>query len=470
MDDRKKGNIKSTENFRDSISTVDEKGKRIWIYPQKPKGPFYNKRTLLSIVFIAAFIGFPFIKIDGEPIFLFNVLERKFILFGQVFWPQDFFIFGLGMLLFIVFIVLFTVVFGRVFCGWVCPQTVFLELVFRRIEYWLEGDAQYQQILNKGPNDFNKIWRKTVKHVLFYAIAFIVSNTFLAYIIGVDQLIKIVTEPVSMHVGGLIGMMIFSGVFYGVFAFMREQVCTTVCPYGRLQGLMLDNDSIVVAYDHVRGEERGKFHKNEERKIGDCIDCGLCVKVCPTGIDIRNGTQLECTNCTACIDVCDDMMTKVGMKKGLIRYTSENRILGKQKKVFTTRMKAYVAVLIILVGVETSLIISRKTVDASINRTRGMLYQEMDNGRISNLYSIKIFNKKDKPTKIELKPDGFKGEIQWVGQPVHLKGSGKGEGMFFLIVDGKSIHKRKTKFNIKVMSNGEEVDNVRTSFFSPTVN
>lgn len=463
-------NKKQTTDFRDAISTVDDKGKRIWLYPIQPHGKLYKWRTIATILYLFVFFGLPFVSIDGEPFFLFNVIERKFVLFGQVFWPQDFFIFGLGMLLFIVFIILFTVVFGRVFCGWACPQTVFMEMVFRRIEYWIEGDGQYQKNLDHHKWSAEWIMRKSIKHVVFLFIAFLVSNTFLAYIIGKDELFRIATEPLSMHVGGFISILLFSLIFYAVFAFMREQVCTTVCPYGRLQGVMLDKDSIIVAYDHKVGEPREKFHKNEIRTSGNCIDCLKCVKVCPTGIDIRNGTQLECTNCTACIDVCDNMLDKVGLPKGLIRYTSENRIASRSKYAFTRRMKAYVAVLIVLVGVEVYLIATRKTVDATVNRARGVMYQELGNHLYSNLYSLKILNKKHKGVSIRLVPDGFKGKIEWVGKAVTMKESGTGEGMFFVIMDAKQLHRRKTKIYIDVFDGNKKVDRVKTSFFSPEFN
>ena len=412
----------------------------------------------------------PFLKYDDEPLFLFNVFERKFILFGQIFWPQDFFIFGLGMLLFIVFIILFTVVFGRVFCGWACPQTIFMEMVFRRIEFWIEGDAQYQMALNREHNSFKKYFKKTLKHLVFFSISFLVSNAFLSYLIGVNRLFELIASPDSTHVGGLIALLVFSLLFYSVFAWMREQVCTTVCPYGRLQGVLLDKDSIIVAYDYKRGETRSKFHKNELRTTGDCIDCSHCIKVCPTGIDIRNGTQLECTNCTACIDACDDIMTKVGLKKGLIRYTSENRILGKTRRVFSSRMKAYVAVLFLLTAVEAVLIVTRKTVDVSVNRTRGLLCQDMGSNNISNLYSIKLYNKKNKPIKIRIVPDGFNGKIQWVGKPLSLNGEGKEEGMFFVIVNKSSIHNRKTSIFLKVFNGEKEIDYIKASFYSSVIN
>jgi polyferredoxin len=223
------------ESFRDRIATVDEKGKRNWIYAHKPKGRFYNIRTVVSWGFFALFFILPFIKVNGRPLFLFNIPEAKFIIFGKIFWPQDFVIFGLTMVTLIVFIVLFTAAFGRLFCGWVCPQTIFMEMLFRKVEYLIEGDAPKQKLLNNSPWTTSKTIKKTVKHLVFFLLSFIIANFFLAYIIGIDELKKIITEPVSEHIVGFASILIFSLVFYAVYAFFREQACTVACPYGRLQ-------------------------------------------------------------------------------------------------------------------------------------------------------------------------------------------------------------------------------------------
>ena len=454
------------ESFRDSIATIDKQGKRAWIFPKKPSGRLFNLRAKLSYVYLIVFFGLPFIKVHGEPLFLFNVVEKKFILFGMIFWPQDFFIFGLGMLIFIIFVALFTVVFGRVFCGWACPQTIFMEMLFRRIEYIVEGDYTHQKALSKAPWDGNKIAKRTIKYSLFFVLSFIIANVMLSYIISSDQVLKIIQEPIAKHRGGFIAILIFTAVFFFVYSYLREQVCLIVCPYGRMQGVLLDQNSIVVAYDYERGEPRHKFKKNESRNKGDCIDCGQCVKVCPTGIDIRNGTQLECVNCTACIDECDHMMESVGLPPKLIRYDSENGIRNKTKLAITSRMIAYSAVLLVLIGIEGFLLATRSDYDATILRAKGVLYQEQSNDRISNLYTIKLVNKTRDSLPVTLKVENYSAEIETIGKAMTVKREGITEGTFFVILNKKDIHTRKTKLEIGVYSNNKRIKLVTTNFLS----
>jgi cytochrome c oxidase accessory protein FixG len=458
------------ESYRDAISTVDKEGKRVWVYPKKPHGKFTRWRqwfgyALLTLLFIG-----PFLRIGGEPLLMINIIERRFVFFGNSFWPQDFLIFVMGFLAFIVFVALFTVAFGRLFCGWACPQTVFMEQVFRRIEYAIEGDWKQQQALNKGPLTNDKLRKKTVKHALFFLISFLIGNTFLAYIIGSDDLLRIIREPAVQHTGGLVAMMAFSGAFYANFAFFREQACTTVCPYGRLQGVLLDRKSIVIAYDHVRGEVRGLFRKGEERSEagkGDCIDCKACVHVCPTGIDIRNGTQLECVNCTACIDACDHMMTGVGLPTGLIRYASEEEIADKKPFRFNLRMKAYTGVLVAIVGVLVTLIVLRSDTDSTLLRTPGMLFQERPDGRISNLYAIKTVNKTQGDLPLRLALIGKQGEVQLIGKALNVKAGELAQGELFIILPKDQLDGMKTKVVVGVYSGDRLLEKVKTSFVGP---
>ncbi|MCC7051367.1 MAG: cytochrome c oxidase accessory protein CcoG, partial [Bacteroidia bacterium] len=444
-------------------------GKRAWIYPQMPKGFLYELRKKFTLIYLIVFFALPFIKINGHPLFMLNVIERKFILFGYIFWPQDFVIFGLAMVTGIIFIALFTVAFGRVFCGWACPQTIFMETVFRRIEYWIEGNATQQKRLNNSPWNKNKIIKKGSKYILFYLISFAISITFLAYILGVDEMATLITKPLDENIGLLTGLIIFASIFYFVFAWFREQACLVVCPYGRLQGVLLDKNSIVVAYDYVRGEPRGKLKKSAEPiDKGDCVDCFQCVKVCPTGIDIRNGTQLECVNCTACIDACDHMMESVNKPKGLIRYDSEAGIKEGKKLTFTPRLKFYTTVLILLLGILTTLIVTRPDVDAVVMRTPGMLFQEQPNNQLSNLYNIKIVNKTFKDILVTVQLQDIDGAIKMVGKnELIVNKESIVSGTFFVMIDKNKLKQRKTNFTVLLIKDGKIIETAKTNFMAP---
>lgn len=457
------------DEFRDSIGTITEQGTRNWIFAKKPFGKFYNARTIVSVFYLLLFFTLPWIKVGGEPLFMLNIIDRKFILFGMIFWPQDFFLFVLAMLTFIVFIVLFTVVFGRIFCGWVCPQTIFMEMVFRKVEYWIDGDADKQRALKKMPWNREKIIKRSVKFVLFFLISFVIANYFLAYLIGMDSVVKYAQEGILAHLSTFIPLLFFTGAFFFVYWWFREQVCIIVCPYGRLQGVMLDPNSIVVAYDYVRGEPRAKFKKHEERKVGDCVDCFECVKVCPTGIDIRNGTQLECVNCTACIDACDNIMTKFNRPTGLIRYASENNIAKSEKLRFTPRIAAYTTVLVVLLSVLSVLLFTRKDIQTTVMRAQGMLYQEQENNRISNLYNIKMVNKTraDIPVQLRIENEGMAADIKMVGNDLIVPAESIGDGVFFVNIKRESITSRKTELKIGVYSGDKKIEVVKTNFMGP---
>lgn len=458
----------SQHSFRDRLATLDEKGKRKWIYATKPKGKLYNVRTWVSFFFFFLFFALPFIKVNGRPFFLFDITQAKFILFGKVFWPQDFFIFGVTMVTFVIFIVLFTTAFGRLFCGWVCPQTIFMEMLFRKVEYFIEGNAAAQRQLNNSPMSAKKLFKKTAKHLSFFLLAFVISNTFLSYIIGIDELKEIITGDFSEHYKGFLAILIFSGVFYGVYAFFREQVCTVVCPYGRLQGVLLDKNSMIVAYDYQRGEPRGNSKKSAI-PLGDCIDCNQCVKVCPTGIDIRNGVQMECIGCTACIDACNNVMEALNRDLGLIRYASENGIRQKQPLRFTTRMKLYTGLLVVLIGILSALLFSRTDVDATFLRAPGMLFQEHQQDSISNLYNVSILNKTNNDMSITLKLTDVDGRIQVIGthQEIHLKPQDQSKGTFFVILPKEAVTDRKLNLKIAVYEGGELIVQKKVNFLGP---
>jgi cytochrome c oxidase accessory protein FixG len=442
--------------------------KRTWIYPKIIKGKLYKNRALLSYFLLALLFSAPFLKFNGEQLILLDVLARKFVFFGVVFWPQDFYLFVLALLTFIVFIVLFTVIFGRVFCGWVCPQTIFLEMVFRRIENRIEGDRIQQQKLDDGPLTGNKLFKKVSKHAIFLAISFLIANTFLAYVIGSDKLITIITEPVSVHLSGLISIGIFSLLFYLVFSRMRELVCTVACPYGRLQGVLLDNQSILVAYDYVRGEPRQKIKKGVESEHGDCIDCNLCVQVCPTGIDIRNGTQMECVNCTACIDACDMVMEKIDRPSRLIGFKSETEIKTHASFKISSKIYGYTIVFLALLSVLLFLLFTRSPVKTTILRASGTLYQLDDaKGTVSNLYTAEMVNKTNTTIRFTIVPDNRSARIQYIEKPDSIVYGGSTKTTFFLVLPQAGIINYKTSVSFRILSNGKVLDRFETTFIAP---
>ncbi|MFC6875972.1 cytochrome c oxidase accessory protein CcoG [Flavobacterium myungsuense] len=464
----------SDESFRDSIATIDEEGNRKFIFPKKPSGKFYNYRKWVSYFLLLVLVANPFVKINGNQFMMFNVLERRFNIFGFPFWPQDFYLFVLFMIIGVVFVVLFTVIFGRLFCGWICPQTIFLEMVFRRIEYWIEGDRGAQIRLSKQVWNAEKIRKKGLKWFIFLILSFFIANIFLAYLISSDELFKMIEEGPKNNFSTLVALLIFTGVFYFIFVWFREQVCIIACPYGRLQGVLLDNKSINVAYDFVRGEKelgRAKFNKQEDRATtgkGDCIDCKQCVHVCPTGIDIRNGVQLECINCTACIDECDTIMESVNLPKGLIRYASEDEIEKKAKFKFTNRMKGYTAVLFILVGVLTGLLFLRNDVETVILRLPGQLYEHKGDA-ISNIFTFKIINKTNEDfNKVHFKLNGIKGNLKVVGvQDLKIPKQGMTGGTLFIEINRFLLESDKTKLKIEVYNGDRKIETTTTSFLSP---
>jgi cytochrome c oxidase accessory protein FixG len=459
--------IEGSESFRDSLGIVEKSGKRKWVYPKQPKGRFATAKNVFSGILLLILFGTPFVKISGHPFMLFDIINRKFILFGYPFGPHDFYLLGLTMITTIVFIFLFTAVFGRLFCGWVCPQTVFMESVFRKIDYWIEGDHKNQRRLNESSWTGEKTFKKSIKYFIYFSISFLTANMLLAWIIGVDALEKIVVAPISEHASGFTIITLFTGLFYWIFIWFREQACILVCPYGRLQGVLLDPNSIVIAYDYLRGEPRGKIKKNEERKLGDCIACNECVVVCPTGIDIRNGTQLECVNCTACIDACDYVMDKIEKPRGLIRYVSQNGIKDRGKKIFTPRVIGYTIVQVLLLSLLSFFLVTRSEIDVTILRTPGMFYQEQPNDKVSNLYDMKVLNKTFEQKNVTIKLLNREGEIKILGDNKSVDPQEVVLTKMFILLDKKSISAMNTPLEIGIYSGDLEIQRINTSFLGP---
>lgn len=457
-------NTQKDGTFRDSISTIDEQGKRIFINPKKPKGRFYNRRKLVGWSLLAILFITPFIKVDGYPLFLFDVIKRQFILFGVHFWPQDTYLFAIGMISLLIFVILFTAVYGRVWCGWTCPQTVFLEILFRPVEYLIDGDAKDQSKLKEGPWNFEKIWKRVVKNFIFIFLSVLITHALLSWVIGVDAVLVLMSEPISDHYGGFIAMIFLSGFLFFTYSWFREQVCTILCPYGRLQGVLLDVNSVIVSYDYKRGEPRGKSKEGQD--AGDCINCNQCVQVCPTGIDIRNGTQLECINCTACIDACDAVMVKINKPKGLIRFASEKEISEGSGFKVTTRMMGYTTLLVAVLVFLSVLIFGRADLETSILKTPGLLFQEQADGLISNVYNLKIINKSVENKEIKIKLLSHEGIVYLTKGDVKMKPSSMYEDVFILKIDPNILSEKKNEIEIGVFVNEELVDTKDVTFIS----
>ena len=460
-------------DFRDHLATADAEGNRKWIYPRKVSGRFFQARTWLSWLLLAVMFGGPFIRIHGNPLLMLNIVERKFVILGQIFWPQDMVLLALALLVFITGIIIFTAAFGRLWCGWVCPQTVLMEMVFRKIEYLIEGDAHEQRALAAAPWTARKVALKTFKQAVFLGFSFLIGNTLLSYIIGTEALFKIVTDSPARHLEGLAFMMLFTLVFYGIFARFREQACTFICPYGRFQSTIVDENTIVVAYDYKRGERRGHLQGRlpaVERRaagLGDCVDCLQCVAVCPTGIDIRNGTQMECVHCTACIDVCDTVMTKISRPRGLIRYASLNGIERGERLHLTPRLAGYAVLLAVLVSVFAFMVFTRADVEANLLRAAGALYQQMPDGRFSNLYTVKVMNKTSRAMPVELRLENVAGSLQVMGSDIIVPPQQLSETSVLIELDSSSLKPGVTPVTVGVYSAGKRLETLNTSFIGP---
>ena len=461
-------------DFRDHLATADKDGKRRWIYAKQPAGRYTQARTYVSYLLLVIMFGGPFVRINGNPLLMINIPDRRFSILGQMFWPQDMVILAVGFLIFLTSIIVFTTAFGRLWCGWTCPQTVMMEMVFRKIEYAIEGDALEQRALSEGPWNARKVWKKGLKHLIFLVLSFVVGNTLLSYIIGSEQLFYIVTDDPKNHLTGLTFMVLFSTLFYAIFARFREQACTFICPYGRFQSAILDENTVVVAYDHKRGEKREPLKRGDShdtrvaRGAGDCVSCRQCVAVCPTGIDIRNGTQMECVNCTACIDACDTVMDKVGQPRGLIRYASLNEIEKGEKFKITPRMITYGVVLSLLITLFFVLLFTRSNVEAIFLRAPGGMFQMTAEGHIENLYTMKLVNKTGRDLRVQLKLEDLPGRLTVMGgQELIVPAQQLIQSVILIDIDPKQLKTPNTKFKVEVRSEGKKLQTVKTMFIGP---
>ena len=461
-------------DFRDHLATADKEGRRRWIYARKPKGRFYQRRIYLSWILLGVLFAGPFIQINGNPLLMLNIVTRRFSILGSIFWPQDMVLLAIALLLYFIGIMIFTAAYGRLWCGWVCPQTLFMEMVFRRIEYKIEGDSAAQRALAAAPWTARKTGLKLAKHAIFFGLSFVIGNLLLSYIIGIDSLLAIITDNPFHHISGLAYLLAFTGIFYAIFARFREQACTFICPYGRFQSTVLDENTLVVAYDNKRGEKRATWDRRQSSSQrrqagrGDCVDCNLCVSVCPTGIDIRNGIQMECVNCTACIDACDGVMATIGRPRGLIRYASLNSIERGQPFRITPRLFGYAAVLTALASLFLFLVLTRPNVDATILRAPGALFQQLPNGDLINLYTVQLVNKTSQTMPVDLKLEDSPGKLSIMGNPkLVVRGGQLTETSVLIELAPALLQHGQKKLEVGVYSRGRHLQTIGTTFIGP---
>ncbi len=423
----------------DSVTTINPDGSHYKLHPADVSGKFTRARRIIGLALIIVYAALPWIPINGNPAVFLDTASRQFHLFGisldvQDLWVLFFFISGLGFILFFV-----TSLLGRIWCGWTCPYTVFLDHVYRAIERFVEGDAPARKKLDNAPLTVGKLFKRSVKHGLFILCSTLIAHIFISYFVSLRGLYGFIQAGPGEHSISFGAIAILTAILYFCFAWFREQFCVVMCPYGRIQSALSDDDTMVIGYDSRRGEPRGKA---DDPNSGDCIDCRRCVNVCPTGIDIRDGLQLECIGCAACIDACDEIMVKLDRPKGLVRYSSHNALNGIKTKIIRPRIFVYLTLMLLgTTAFAVTMYQKARPFNAQVNKMKGSPYQKDDTG-VRNIYQIHLSNKRNAATTFD---------ISLADAPAWVSTSGTTEGIILQA-------KEKKTYNLVVIAPAEKYD------------
>ncbi len=431
------------------LPTLNEDGSRRWIRPKISRGPWWKRRLVVGWALIVAFTAIPYLKMGGKPLILLDLPHRQFTLFGTTFLPTDSMFLMLLLVGLFVGIFLITAILGRVWCGWACPQTVYMEFVYRPIERLIEGNRGRQMKLDReGPDG-----RRMIKNVVFGFVSIFLAHTFLAYFVGVSALFQWVTEPPSQHWGAFVVSAAVAGLMFLDFGVLREQVCLVACPYGRFQSVLLDRRSLIVGYDARRGEPRGRIKERlpAGASRGDCIDCAACVITCPTGIDIRDGLQMECIHCTQCIDACDVVMEKTGRPKGLIRYGARDAFEGKPHRILRPRIVIYPLIMVLVWGGLVYALSHRGSADVTVLRGIGAPYGVLPDGQISNQLRVKIVNRSPETRRYTISIDDAD-DLTLVSpdNPLEVPPGASATASLFVMAQAKSIPRGLREIEVEV--------------------
>ncbi|MBL8767688.1 MAG: cytochrome c oxidase accessory protein CcoG [Planctomycetes bacterium] len=439
------------------LSTLNQDGSRRWIDPKSSPGRFLTRRRAIGWALIALFAALPFVRIGGKPALFFDLMSREFTFFGTTFFATETLL--LALLVVGIFLGIFwvTALLGRVWCGYACPQTVYLELVYRPLQRLIEG---------KHGRHGAPAWRRVLRFVVYLALSFVIANVFLAYFVGVDRLSHWVTTSPAQHPAAFAIVAVTTLAMFIDFAYVREQMCTLMCPYGRLQSVLLDEHSLVIGYDAARGEPRGKLESGPTRTHGDCIDCKLCVQTCPTGIDIRGGLQMECVGCAQCIDACDAVMDKIERPRGLIRYATQATLAGKAKKTLRPRVVLYpLLIAIVLSGLVVALA-RRSPLAVEFLRTRGAQFTVLADGSISSPATIRLENREDGAVDIVLAPEAGVTVLGADG-PQRIGGRGYVEINATLVVPRERFENGRAQIRVRAMRDGQLVVDAEHTVLGP---